>query len=217
MAAGTGLHAPKRSTIRRGFVAVQRERITLYSDKGSTTSASMRKFPETFSDILTMEHRWPQKGDRLLKHGTDWDTSAGFASHQLARDAYIWDGYMTAGAALIDETERRPSDRDTLVYPILFNYRHGLEAAMKWTIEQYGSLANIALDPDDRTHDLWGLWKLCREIFAAVNEPESQDDEGVQAIEQIVKDFQQIDKSGIAFRYSKNKNGAIITLPSESD
>src|SRR6266849_4550002 len=108
MAAGTGLHAPKRSTIRRGFVAVQRERITLYSDKGSTTSASMRNFPETFSDILTMEHRWPQKGDRLLKHGTDWDTSAGFASHQLARDAYIWDGYLTAGAALIEETERRP-------------------------------------------------------------------------------------------------------------
>lgn len=160
-----------------------------------------------------MEHRWPKKADRLLKPGTDWDTSAGFASHQLSRDAYIWDGYMTAGAALIDETERRPVDRDTLIYPILFNYRHGLEAAMKWTIEQYGSLANTWLDPDDRNHDLWALWKLCKKIFTVAAEANSAEDEAVQVVEQVVKDFQQIDKSGTAFRYSKNKNGASIMLP----
>jgi hypothetical protein len=175
----------------------------------------MRRLPETFSDILTIEHRWPKKADRLLKPGTDWDTSAGFASHQLARDAYIWDGYMTAGAALIDESERRPMDRDTLIYPILFNYRHGLEAAMKWTIEQYGSLANISLDANDRNHDLWELWKLCKKIFAVAREPSSGEDEAAQAVERVVKDFQQIDKSGTAFRYSKNKNGAIITLPAD--
>jgi len=80
----------------------------------------MRKFPEKFSDLLNAEHRWPRKGDRLLKPRTDWESSAGFESHQLARDAFIWDGHMTAGAALIDETERRPSDRDLLIYPILF-------------------------------------------------------------------------------------------------
>src|SRR5262245_35639735 len=99
-----------------------------------------------------------QKRRSAVQPGTDWDTSAGFEAHQLARDAFIWDGYMTAGAALIDETERRPSDRDLLIYPILFNYRHGLEAAMKWTIEQYGLFfANIVLEPNDRNHDLWGL------------------------------------------------------------
>lgn len=174
----------------------------------------MRKFPETFSDILTVEHRWPKMGDRLLKSGTDWETSAGFEPHQLARDAHIWDGYMTAGAALIDEAERRPMDREFLIYPILFNYRHGLEAAMKWTIEQYGLLANLTLDPDDRNHDLWSLWKLCKTIFAAVRESASEDG-SEQAVEQIVRDFQQIDKSGSAFRYSKNKNGATIELPSE--
>src|SRR5690349_6664863 len=117
---------------------------------------------------------------------------------------------MTAGAALIDETERQPQDRNLLIYPILFNYRHGLEAAMKWTIEQYGSLANITLN--DRNHDLLGLWTLCKAIFATVSAPESEN-EGVEAVEQIVKDFQQIDKIGTAFRYSKNKDGAVITLP----
>ena len=71
-----------------------------------------------------------------------------------ARDAFIWDGYMTGGAALIDEAERRPQDRDGLVYPILFNYRHGLETALKWIIERYGRLASVRLDPNDRSHDL---------------------------------------------------------------
>lgn len=172
----------------------------------------MRKFPEDFSDILSMEYRWPKKGDRLLKQGADWDRSAAFEAHQLSRDAYIWDGYMTAGAALIDETERRPEDRDTLIYPILFNYRHGLEAAMKWTIEQYGCLADIRLEPDDRNHDLWGLWSLCKKIFDAVRDG-NEKNEAVKVVEQVVQEFQQIDKSGMAFRYSKNKNGATITLP----
>jgi hypothetical protein len=96
----------------------------------------MRTFPKTFTDILTMRHLWPKKGDRLLRSSEDSNASATFIPHQLARDAYIWDGYMMAGAALIDEAERRLTDRDVLVYPILFNYRHGLEVAMKWTIEQ---------------------------------------------------------------------------------
>jgi hypothetical protein len=117
--------------------------------------SAMRKFPNTFSDILSIEHRWPKKGERLLRPSADPLSAVSFTPHQFSRDAFIWDGYMTAGAALIDEAERRPHDRYTLVYPILFNYRHGLESAMKWTIEQYGSLANIALDALD--HDLWSL------------------------------------------------------------
>jgi hypothetical protein len=106
-----------------------------------------------------MQHPWPKKGDRLLKFSDDWDRSASFRPDQLTRDAFIWDGYMTAGAALIDEAERTPTDRDVLVYPILFNYRHGLEAAMKWTIEQYGGLAEVSLGAN-ANHDLWNLWKL---------------------------------------------------------
>jgi hypothetical protein len=170
----------------------------------------MRTFPKTFSDILTMRHLWPQKGDRLLRPSQDWDKSAAFSSHQLARDAYIWDGYMTAGAALIDEAERRPTDRDVLVYPILFNYRHGLEAAMKWTIELYGGCIGVGLDEKD--HNLWTLWSLCKKILMEARLPDERDDD-IRAVEQVVKEFHEIDKYAMAFRYSKNKNGAMIPLP----
>ena len=169
----------------------------------------MRKFPKNFADIPTMEHRWPKKGDRLLVSSKDRQTAASFTSHQISREAFIWDGYMTAGAALIDEAQRRPHDRDMLLYPILFNYRHGLEAAMKWTIERYGRLAHVELDVLD--HDLWSLWKKCMAILTAV--PTSDDDEPLKVVEQVVRDFHGLDKHAVALRYSKNKNRRVILLP----
>jgi hypothetical protein len=172
----------------------------------------MRKFPKKFSDILTIERRWPKKGDRLLVSSNDPQTAASFAPHQVSREAFIWEGYMTAGAALIDEAQQRPHHRDTLLYPILFNYRHGLEVAMKWTIERYGHLVNVELAVLD--HDLWSLWEICKAILTAV--PTSDDDEPLKAVEQVIKDFHDLDRHGMALRYSKNKAARVILLPDKS-
>jgi hypothetical protein len=171
----------------------------------------MRTFPKTFSDLLKKQpSRWPKKGDRLASDAQQ--TIVKFEPHPISRDAFIWEGYMTAGAALIDETERRPVDGPVLLYPIMFNYRHGLDTAMKWTIKHYGDLANVHLNEPD--HDLWSLWTLCKKILVAACL--SVDDEETFAVEQIVKDFHDLDKSATALRYSKNKNGATILLPEKS-
>jgi hypothetical protein len=159
-----------------------------------------------------VKNRWPNKGDRLLRASEDWQTAVHFESHQTSRDAFLWHGYMTAGAALIDEAERRSHDRHALVYPILFNYRHGLEIAMKWTIEMYGRLAEVRLDEPD--HNLLSLWKKCRRILESVERRD--EDEALDAVERIVKDFHEIDKSAMAFRYSTNKHGATILLPDKA-
>jgi len=169
----------------------------------------MRKRPETFSDILTMPFMWPEKGDRLLRSSDDWNTAATFSEHRLSRDVYIWDGYMTAGAALVDEAEREPADRDVLVYPILFNYRHGLEMAMKWTIEQYGAYFGLYLD--EKNHDLLALWRLCKQILIEASPHEKHDD--LEVVEGIVKELHDWDKYATAFRYSTDKNGVMIPLP----
>jgi len=174
------------------------------------TFDGMRKYPKTFEDILNQQYRWPKKGDRLLQPSGDWDTSAALENHPTARDAFIWDGFMTAGGALVDETEDRPFDRDQLIYPILFNYRHGLEMAMKWTIQHYGELADVAFDK--RNHNLWSPWTRCKKIIVETRLP-GDPDEPVRAVEQIVKDFHDIDKQSTAFRYSVDKNGCILELP----
>ena len=118
---------------------------------------------------------------------------------------------MRAGAALVTECERFSSDRHFLVYPILFNYRHGLELAIKWIIDSYGRCAGIYLEPDDLNHDLWSLWKMCKEVILKVGSDDT--DGSIKAVEQIVKDFHDCDSGAMSFRYSRNKDGAAIPLP----
>ena len=152
----------------------------------------------------------PKKGDRLLRSSDHWVMTAMYAQDRVMREVCLWQGYMKAGAALIDETQRQPLQRNVLLYPIFFNYRHGLETAMKWIIELYGCLGSVERDETDG-HDLLALWTKCRKIFKSV--PEFSSDETLEAVEQIVKDFHNIDKNALSFRYSKKRNGKMISLP----
>jgi hypothetical protein len=72
---------------------------------------------------------------------------------------------MRAGAALVEEAERESADRHFLVYPILYNYRHGLELAIKWTITQYGRYVGVYLDYPNINHNLWISWGLCKQVI----------------------------------------------------
>jgi hypothetical protein len=171
------------------------------------------KRPKTFAETAKrlQDYRWPKKGDRLLRTSDNWNRGVEFGADGYARHVHIWSGYMRAGAALIDECEREPVDRHFLVYPILFNYRHSLELAIKWIIDRYGRYAGVWLGEDERDHDLWALWQRCKTVIDKVGS--SGDDEALNAVEQIVKDFHDLDKSSMAFRYPTTKKGKTIKLP----
>lgn len=171
------------------------------------------KRPKTFAEIaLNQDYRWPKKGDRLLRPSDDWDKSVEFVTDASSRHVFIWCGFMIAGAALIEQCKRDSHDRHFLVYPILFNYRHGLELAMKWIIDHYGRYAKVSLKTKERDHDLWKLWNLCKKVIVAFW-TEGESDESMQSVEQIVKEFHDLDKNNMAFRYPTTKNGAAIKLP----
>lgn len=171
------------------------------------------KRPKTFAEIaLNQEYRWPKKGDRLLRPSDDWDKSVEFATDASSRHVFIWSGFMIAGAALIEQCKRDSHDRHFLVYPIFFNYRHGLELAMKWIIDHYGRYAKVSLKAKERNHDLLKLWKRCKKVIIAVGS-EGENYEPMHSVEQIVKDFHDLDKNNMAFRYSSTKSGTAINLP----
>lgn len=173
--------------------------------------------PKTFAELAEGigDYRWPKKGDRLLRDSDNWDRGVEFSTHPVSRHVHIWSGYIRAGAALIEECARDSVDRHFLIYPILFNYRHGLELAMKWIIDRYGHYAGVRLTETERDHDLWSLWKHCKQVIIEVGS-EGEDDEALRIVEQIVKDFHDLDKSAMAFRYSTDKKGATIKLPDTS-
>lgn len=153
---------------------------------------------------------WPSEGDRLLRAKGEWDKAVRFADHEIARQVHIWDGYVEAGAALIEQCERDPIERNDLIYPILFCYRHGLELAMKWIIGQYGRYAGMNAS-DYLHHDLWKLWIASKKVILEVGS--DGESEGLAAVEQIVKDFHELDQGSFSFRYSTDREGATIRLP----
>jgi hypothetical protein len=168
----------------------------------------MSKRPERYEDILTMSYRWPTKGDRLLRKSDDWDEGIEFSNDVISRHVYIWSGYMRAASMLVDASKGDRPERAILIYPILFNYRHAIELAMKWVITMYGPHSRIQI-ADIEHHDLWQLWKTCRDVIVDI----SGDDATVPFVEQVIKDLHDIDKAAQAFRYSRDRNGVLIALP----
>lgn len=156
-------------------------------------------------------YRWPKVGDQLLRPEEEWDKSTSFSEDTMARDVHLWDGYMRAGALLIETCERDGDrlDRHELVYPILFCYRHGLELAMKWIINQYGRFAGI--QQAKPKHGLEDLWEDCKQVLLEVGA--DGEEEALSAVENIVHEFHKWDEGSFSFRYATNKEGLLIQLP----
>ncbi|WP_102227148.1 hypothetical protein [Acidimangrovimonas sediminis] len=169
----------------------------------------MRKLPSSFTDILDRDYRWPKKGDRLLRRSDDWNLGVGFTSHPISKHALLWDGYLSAADGLVQMclSEGYGHERHTVIYPILFNYRHGLELAMKWVVLMYGGTGISGVQVG---HNLWQLWKECRRIIEETGPTEKDVDD---AVEQVIKDYHELDKSGVNLRYGWGKDGHEIKLP----
>jgi hypothetical protein len=156
--------------------------------------------------------RSPRKGDRLLRISGGRNRAITFSDHPLQRHADIWDGYMRAGSALIRVCGSEPSECHTLIYPILFSYRHALEIAMKWIVSRYGRFAGIPEPAPE--HNLWQLWGSCKRVITQIS---GENEDGViDAVGSIIKEFHDVDGSALAFRYSKHRDGVCIRLPNGS-
>lgn len=169
----------------------------------------MKELSGSFEELLNVKNRWPRKGDRLLRPSSNWQDGVEFASRPISRHALQWDGFMSAGAGLVELCTRHEynHERHFVIYPILFNYRHGLELALKWIIVVYGGKGIKGINDN---HNLWSLWKQCRAISERCS---PNDEEATEAVEQVVKDFHDLDKSGTTFRYGWGKDGKVVELP----
>jgi len=144
----------------------------------------------------------------LLRKSDNWNEAVTFSDQAVSRHVQIWSGYMRAGDALIDVCDHSALERNELIYPILFCYRHALEMAMKWIVRRYGSFAGVPAPELD--HDLWQLWRACKAIF----EFSGEDVDGTsEVVEKIIKEFHDLDSGSLSFRYSVSRNGILIRLP----
>ncbi len=105
--------------------------------------------------------RWPEAGDQLLSPGRDSFLAEGAAE----RSYRLLQGYKRAGDILIQTALAERYERDNLVFPALFNYRHYIKLALKALIEEHGNFAGVSLGK--KRHKLPELWELFVRITTA--------------------------------------------------
>lgn len=146
-----------------------------------------------------------------------------------AKSAYIF-GYYDAAKKLVDIITKPnvyDDEKDTLIYPICFNYRHYIELHLKNLIEEseilydkmeeLGYLKNGTLPEKiscklDETHNLNTLLELFIERLKYI---EISNEEFPKDIAKYIRQMHEMDKSGQVFRYHKHKGGK-LNFPKET-
>lgn len=151
--------------------------------------------------------RLPEAGDQLFVSGRDSFLAQG-ADERRYR---LQQGYKRAGDILIQNPFADAYDRDNLIWPVIFCYRHYIELALKTIIEEHGPFAGVSLGK--KNHDLRRLWEIFVEIAAAFGYDYS--DAMLATVGGRIEEFSALDPGATAFRYACNVDGTIPTLRGE--
>jgi hypothetical protein len=162
--------------------------------------------PMDFKDLLNPKAcRWPERGDQPFTKARDFETAAPPPEEQIMREVLMIEGFMRAGAALVDQATAERFRQNDLIYPAVYCYRHAIELWLKWLVTVYGPPVGVKLD--DLDHDLWLLWGYFQKVWLACGA--SADGEAVVVVGQIVKQLHDWDKKGDMFRHAAGKKGSV--------
>ncbi|QQZ28886.1 hypothetical protein HMY34_09035 [Thiothrix subterranea] len=128
------------------------------------------------------------------------------------QSAFYSHGYRTAAEKLINEYDKLGMpEKDAIVFPVIFLYRHCLEIEMKDLIYRTDRCSGNT--PSEITHhELLKVWdeldnkysKLSEYIYPDYNFSPIEDRKEIRG---IIKEFNEIDGQSFTFRYPRNKKG----------
>lgn len=115
-------------------------------------------------------------------------------------------GFFVAGHHIFKRESKNPVYVDVIVYPMTFNYRHGIELYLKsLLLHSYAILGRK--DQIKKTHGIMDNWKqfriISKDLDSRIFEPKKE----VEAAERLLTDLCQIDPNGQVFRYPEDIKG----------
>ncbi len=148
-----------------------------------------------------------------IVHDGQWNACVGI---QGSAENYV-DGYIEAALELVSGVidKRMVASRDTLVMPILYNCRHGLELALKFAIDRLHAMGAIAeLHPVN--HDILSHWQHLRDAGVG----DALVSQLLADLEPFVTSLAAVGEDGQELRYARNREGqrslggiAVVNLP----
>ena len=169
----------------------------------------------------------PNISDKLF---IDGDNTTGFTYASVNRSKghlnevgllYIIEGYRETTNLLLEKiVEANDNDWlkiDSLIYPLLFNFRHYLEVIIKDTIRYHRIYKREIFSNETgfvKEHSLIKLWNelkpYLQENYAHIDTNQTD----LKAVENLLTEFNTIDNGSYSFRYpfegSKNPNTEIV-------
>jgi hypothetical protein len=161
-----------------------------------------------FEAILNQPLRLPKVGDKLFQVSPHWDGNACVADHPHSRMVMMMNGYKRGAELMVEQGTRYRPDRDTLVFPIIFNYRQYLELSLKYLISSYG--LTVEVEPIWNSHNLSQLWTRFTQVLDRYGA--ADDDGATAAVAKIVAEFAKVDPKSFSFRYPVDTEGRAIEL-----
>lgn len=128
-------------------------------------------------------------------------------------------GYFNAAQTLAQAAIDNRETIDLSIYPIIYNYRHGVELGLKYFATQLPVVLDETIAPIKATHKLLDVWNVIRPLL---QKERAFDEEGtfIPQVEKILNDIVQFDPDAEVFRFPADRKGrfylqdtALINLP----
>jgi hypothetical protein len=153
----------------------------------------------------------PRKNDKLFRPAEDWHLNACVNYSQTPERLYS-DGYRTAARSLAEQVCESGREQDSLVYPIVYLYRHHCELVLKGITVVASALLDREMTEAEidvlGRHGLKELWTNLRPLLNPVcqcvgNAPFPTED--LDGIESYIQQIHEHDPDGQRFRYATVK------------
>lgn len=133
-------------------------------------------------------------------HDGQWNATVGRQGHE---ENYV-DGYIEAAIAIVETLigDELFGQRDTLVLPILYNARHGVELNLKFATQILVTAGAIKDDNRGLSHDIAAYWNHLNVSDVG----DSKLKVIIRALQPFVDSLSQIDSDGQELRYYRNRN-----------
>ena len=147
---------------------------------------------------MDSELLWPARGDRLFVDSGLSETNAYITRTSYLTAMEIAGGYARAAELAVENAGR--CDRDSIVYPVVFCYRHAVEVYLKFARSVAHRLFEVPRDSRRLEHGLSGVWDELRPLIER-RWPKGPIQD-LDATEKMIKELDAIDQNAQRFRYA---------------
>jgi hypothetical protein len=151
---------------------------------------------------MSGELPWPKPGSSILAVRRN---GHGCACLRWAQGQWYGyeEGYRRAAHVLYEHIAATSTGMDTLVFPLIYLWRHAIELQLKKVIANGRRLRDV-VPHIPKTHDLVRLWKLAQTEITALDEaviPETE------VVDHVLDELQQLDPEATGFRHPEDNKG----------